>query len=486
MALNELLDTLRLDPEFMKNVAAWERLPARPARYAPYPDRLDRRLVELVERMGLAPLYTHQAQAIEAALDGQNVVLVTGTASGKSLAYHLTALQAILADPAATALYLFPTKALAQDQAASLAALLDQLEGSQSIGIHIYDGDTPQSHRARIRREGRIIISNPDMLHVGILPYHIQWERFFANLRLVVLDETHTYRGIFGSHMANVLRRLRRICRFHGSDPVFMCASATIANPVQLAERLIEAPVTLADQDGSPSGEKHVILYNPPVLNERLGVRRSYALETSALAGRFLAADIQTIVFARSRLTTEVVLGYVRDALSAQRRSAAVHGYRGGYLPLERREIEQGLREGTIQGVVATNALELGVDIGSLTASILAGYPGTIASTWQQIGRAGRRAEASVGVLVGSGAPLDQYILAHPAYLFERSPEQAMINPDNLAILVNHLRCAVFELPFAPDEPFGNFADVGSVLAVLAEEGEVHSSPSGYRWVPGA
>ncbi len=484
MNLQDLLDRLRLDASFMKNVATWERIPARPARCAEFPGALDRRLVELVRRMGMSPLYTHQAQAIEAILSGQNVILATGTASGKSLAYHLPTLQFALHNPAATALYLFPTKALAQDQAAALAELAGGLDAGPPIRFNVYDGDTPSDQRAKIRREGGVLITNPDMLHVGILPYHARWVGFFQNLRLVVLDEIHTYRGVFGSHMANVIRRLRRICRFHGRDPVFVCTSATIANPAELGEKLLEAPVMLIDADGAPRGEKHIILYNPPTIDERLGIRRSYTLEARRIAGRFLEADTQTIVFARARLTTEVLLGYLRDEVALLGLDpASVRGYRGGYLPLERREIERGLREGTVRGVVATNALELGVDIGAMGAAVLAGYPGTIASTWQQFGRAGRRADVSVGVLVASGAPLDQYIVMHPRYVFERPPEHALINPDNLVILVNHLRCAAYELAFEAGESFGGFEDAEAILKLLVEDGEVHASANTYRWV---
>jgi DEAD/DEAH box helicase domain-containing protein len=493
MDMTTLLDRLRMDRRFVENVAAWERLPARAARYAEFPAALDRRLIDVARHLGLSPLYTHQGQAVEAALSGQNVALVTGTASGKSLAYHLPTLHLMLQDPRATALYLFPTKALAQDQAAALGEILAALEPeppvtapvAAPVAVNVYDGDTPSGQRARIRRAGGVVISNPDMLHVGILPYHPRWVDFFENLQLVVLDELHTYRGIFGSHMANVIRRLRRVCRFYGSQPTFVCASATIANPAELAERLIEAPVTLIDEDGAPQGEKHIILYNPPTIDERLGLRRSYTLEARALAGRLLAAEVQTIVFARARLTTEVLLGYIRDEVEgAGGDPASVRGYRGGYLPLERREIERGLRSGAVQGVVATNALELGVDIGALGAAVLAGYPGTIASTWQQFGRAGRRADVSVGVLVASGAPLDQYIVTHPRYLFERPPEHALINPDNLAVLVDHLRCAVYELPFEAGESFGAFEDSEAVLALLAEEGgEIHASRGSFHWV---
>jgi DEAD/DEAH box helicase domain-containing protein len=484
MELASLLTEWRLDQRFSASVAAWERIPARPARYADPPSALDRRLIEMLNRLHCLPLYSHQAQAVEAALKGQNVVLVTGTASGKSLAYQLLALQFALQDPKSSSLYLFPTKALAQDQATALTRLISALDMTPPVTVRVYDGDTPQSRRSKMRHAGGIVISNPDMLHFGILPTHSRWADFFQNLRLVVLDELHTYRGIFGSHVANVIRRLRRICRFYGSNPIFVCASATIANPAELAEKLIEAPIVLVEQDGAPHGEKHIVLYNPPLLDAKLGIRRSYILEAADIAARLIASGIQTAVFARARLTTEVLLGYVRDRVEAVGMDASgVRGYRGGYLPLERREIEQGLRSGEVRGVVATNALELGVDIGALGAAVLAGYPGTLASTWQQFGRAGRRADVSVGVLVASATPLDQYIVTHPAYLFERPPEHALINPDNLVILFNHLRCAAYELPFEAGESFGTFDNVDMPLALLAETGEVYSSGGMHRWV---
>src|SRR5262249_51943957 len=322
-------------------------------------------------------------------------------------------------------------KALAQDQAAALGLLNDQLEdqGAAGVPVHIYDGDTPTSQRQSIRTRSGIMISNPDMLHRGILPHHTRWASFFENLHYVVIDELHAYRGVFGSHMANVMRRLRRICRFYGANPQFLCASATIANPRELAEKLVEAPVRVIDDNGAPQGEKHFLIYNPPVIDPALGIRRSYTLESRQIAGRFLAGNVQTIIFARARLVTEVLLGYVRDEVAfVGGDPAAVRGYRGGYLPHERRAIEQGLRQGDVRGVVATNALELGVDIGQLGAVIIAGYPGTLASTRQQAGRAGRRADTSAAVLVASGAPLDQYIAQHPRYLFERSVENARIN----------------------------------------------------------
>jgi DEAD/DEAH box helicase domain-containing protein len=479
------LDRLRLDPRFMANVAAWERLPAREARYGPFPPGLDPRLISNLQSRGILSLYSHQSHAIAAALRGDNVAVVTGTASGKTLCYNLPVLQALLADARARALYLFPTKALAQDQANELSQLTSNLQSP--IPVRLYDGDTPQAQRSAIRKAGGILISNPDMLHTGILPHHTKWESLFSNLHYVVLDELHTYRGVFGSHMANVLRRLRRICAFYGSAPQFICASATIANPKELAERLIEAPVTLVDEDGSPRAEKIVVLYNPPLIDPALGLRRSYLLETQRLAGEFLADDVQTAVFARTRNATEVLLGYVRDEAERRGRDPqAVRGYRGGYLPLERREIERGLRDGAVRGVVATNALELGVDIGQLGAVVIAGYPGTIASLWQQAGRAGRRAETSAVVMVASAAPLDQYLVTHPRYVFERSPEHALVNPDNLALLADHLRCAVFELPFQTGEAFGAFHDVDALLQALAEEGELHQSNGTYRWVADA
>ncbi len=482
MSLSAVLSALRQDPDFMRCVTAWERIPARAARTAPWPVGLDPRLIATAQAQGIEQPYTHQAQAIEAALAGRHVVMATSTASGKTLAYNLPVLQALLNAPAACALYLFPTKALAHDQIANLQSLISNLQ--PPISVRPYDGDTPQSHRAAIRRDARLLVTNPDMLHTGILPHHTRWARLFANLRYVVLDELHTYRGVFGGHVANLLRRLRRVCRFYGADPRFICASATIANPRQLAERLIEAPVTLVDDDGAPRGDKHVILYNPPLVDAQLGIRRGAALAAKDIAARFLQADVQTIVFARARLTTEVLLGYLRDAIAAEGGNAqAVQGYRGGYLPNERRAIERGLREGTVRGVVATNALELGVDIGQLSACVMAGYPGTVASAWQQAGRAGRRAGVSVAVLVASALPLDQYLITHPRYFFGQPVEQALLDPDNLAILANHLACAAFELPFERGEPFGAFADAEAVLETLVEEGMVHRSGDRYAWI---
>ena len=482
MILNKLLRELRLDSQFTPQVTAWQRLPARPARTADPPSGLDSRLMAALRARGIEQLYTHQAQAAEAALRGENVVVVTPTASGKTLCYNLPVLHALLSDPLARGLYLFPTKALAQDQLHELGEFAAAL--GTNLRANTYDGDTPASRRSKVRRQARLIVTNPDMLHLGVLPHHTQWAEFFENLCYIVLDEIHAYRGVFGSHVANVLRRLRRVCSFYGSRPQFICASATIANPAEHAEGLIEAPVTLVNENGAPSGEKHFIFYNPPLVDEQLGIRRSPLLEAQAVARRFLSADVQTIVFTRARLAVEVLLTYLRDfAVNEGRPPESVRGYRGGYLPDERRAIERGLRQGKVRGVVATNALELGIDIGRLSACIMTGYPGTIASTWQQAGRAGRTADVSAAVLVAGGSPLDQYMIAHPRFFFERSPEHALINPDNLVLLLNHLRCAAFELPFAQGESFGLSPDTETLLDFLAEEGVLVKSGQNWHWM---
>lgn len=491
MGLEQVLDQIKQDPQFAARIQVWRQAPPREARYAEFPAGIDPRVRQALALRGIERLYTHQGQAVEAALRGEHVVVVTPTASGKTLCYNLPVLSRLLAEPDARALYLFPTKALAQDQLTELGALraalseVDPGAAVKALPVHTYDGDTPQSTRSSIRKTARIVISNPDMVHTAILPHHTRWAAFFRGLRYVVLDEIHTYRGVFGSHVANVLRRLKRICAFYGARPQFICASATIANPQQLAESLVEEPFTLvgSEEDGSPQGQKHFLFYNPPMVDQELGIRRSAVVDTRLLAERFLEAGVQTIVFARARLTTEVLLTYLRDA--AQREGlplSQVQGYRGGYLAHERRDIERGLRERQVLSVVATNALELGINIGHLDACIMTGYPGTIASTWQQAGRAGRRAETSAAVLVAGASPLDQYMATHPDYFFGRSPERALLNPDNLVIVVSHLRCAAFELPFAQDESFGRFPHTQEVLRYLEEEGLVRLSGRQWHW----
>jgi DEAD/DEAH box helicase domain-containing protein len=489
MSLESLLLQFRADRSFMRDVAAWERVSARPAQYAPFPTTLDQRLLKALRSRGIDQLYTHQAAAVEAVARGQNPVVVTSTASGKTLCYNLPVLNTLLRDRKANALYLFPTKALAHDQLVTLNEFIGDL--GQPIAVQAYDGDTSREKRKAARSAGGVLITNPDMLHTGILPHHTQWAAFFQSLRYIVVDELHTYRGIFGSHFANVVRRLKRICRFYGSQPQFILSSATIANPQQLAQRLIEEDVTLIDDDGAPRGEKHWILINPPLIDPAIGQRRSVILQSRDLAARCLQADVQTIVFARARLTTEVLLTYLREAIASDGDDPAkVHGYRGGYLAEERRTIEKGLRDGSIRGVVSTNALELGVDIGQLDVAVLAGYPGTIASTLQQAGRAGRRSNVSAALIVASASPLDQFIVTHPRYFFERSPEHGLVAPDNLIILTNHLKCATFELPFEAGEKFGRFEQTDELLEALAEEGILHKQtapkptlPDRYFWM---
>src|SRR5215210_6996133 len=463
-------------------VTAAHRMPAIAASFAPYPDGTDARLVSALAARGVDQLYTHQAEAFAHVLDGRDVVTVTPTASGKTLCYNAPVLNAILQDPGTRALYLFPTKALAQDQLSELHALSQLVqEGTDTqIGVFTYDGDTPSDARRAIRGKAHVVLSNPDMVHSGILPHHPRWAKLFENLRYVVVDELHAYRGVFGSHLANILRRLQRVCRHYGSDPVFICSSATIANPRELAESLTGRRFQLVEQNGAPRGEKFFLFVNPPVVNAELGIRRSYLHETRRVAMEFLKQNLQIIVFAQSRLAVEILTTYLKDTFHGPPGSQEmIRGYRGGYLPNRRREIEKGLRDANVRAVVSTNALELGIDIGALDVSVMAGYPGTIASTWQRAGRAGRRNTRSAAVLVASSAPIDQFIVRNPSYFFDSSPEHALINPDNLHILLDHVKCSAFELPFASGEHFGvegrrGEVDVQAILSVLAEEGFVH------------
>ena len=457
-------------------VTAVRRMAPSAPRYAPFPDNVDARLRQVLGARGIEQLYTHQAAAVEHALAGRNVVVTTPTASGKTLCYNAPVLTSILKDASARALYLFPTKALAQDQLAELHDLADRLShlSELEIGVFTYDGDTPQDARRAVRGRAHVVLSNPDMVHSGILPHHPRWAKLFENLRYVVIDELHAYRGVFGSHLTNVLRRMRRICQHYGSNPTFICSSATIANPKELAEALVEQPFELVSESGAPRGEKFFLFVNPPVVNQQLGIRRSYLAETRRIAGEFLKRQLQLIVFAQSRLTTEILTTYLKDDFGGQPGTPdQIRGYRGGYLPQRRREIEKGLREGSVRAVVSTNALELGIDIGALDVCVMAGYPGTIAATWQRAGRAGRRSSRSAAVLVASSAPLDQFVVRNPSYFFDAPPEHALINPDNLHILVDHVKCAAFELPFTTSEQYGRH-NVQEVLGVLEESGFVH------------
>ncbi|MGC1375524.1 MAG: DEAD/DEAH box helicase [Anaerolineales bacterium] len=495
MSLDSLFSHWRTDPDTASNITTWRILPARPAVFADFPADLPPQLVAALRERGLSALYSHQAEAWKHTRLGENVVLATGTASGKTLGYNLPVIAALLENPDARALYLFPTKALTQDQLSVISVLW-------SVKAAIYDGDTPASHRKAIRSEARILLSNPDMLHTGILPHHTNWAEFFGNLRFVVIDEMHTYRGVFGSHVANVLRRLRRVAHFYGAQPQFILTSATIGNPAKLAARLIEAPVTLIDADGSARGERHFLIYNPPVVDAALGLRKSAVQESVRLSQDLLKHDVQSVVFARSRRGVEMLLKYLQEMQENREKRiensksetdyspiptlySLVRGYRSGYLPGQRREIEKGLRDGTVKLVVATNALELGIDIGGLGAALLVGYPGTIASVTQQAGRAGRGDDPAAAMLVATASPLDQFLAHHPEYFFARSPEQALINPDHLLILLNHLRCALFELPFQKGEFFGGL-DVDEFLEFLVANRESHLSNDKYFWMADA
>jgi DEAD/DEAH box helicase domain-containing protein len=455
-------------------------IPATAARFAPLPVDLRRDLAAALASRGIESLYSHQADAYRAVRNGRHLVVVTPTASGKTLCYNLPVLQRLLENPDRRALYVFPTKALAQDQLAELSALKHGLP--IDLRVDTYDGDTAPGRRTAIREGGHIVMTNPDMLHAGVLPHHTRWRRLFSSLDFVVIDELHTYRGLFGSQVANVIRRLKRICAFYGSKPIFICASATIANPLELAKNLLEEEnIELVDRSGAPRGERRLIFYNPPLLNREMGVRRSSMLEARRIAAPWIRAGVQTIVFCRSRLQVEVMLSYLRQDLAPRLDvNQRVRGYRAGYLPLHRREIEAGLRSGSITSVVSTNALELGIDIGTLQTAILVGYPGTIASTWQQLGRAGRRS-GSVGVFVASSSPLDQFIVRHPEYFLSSDPEEGLVDPNNLLLLAAHLQAGLFELPFEAEEHLGR-ADVQDLLTLFEEDGSATRSAGRWFW----
>jgi DEAD/DEAH box helicase domain-containing protein len=478
--VREVLDDFALRDRDGETLTAVRHFPARPAQWADFPGWIHADLRAAYQAKHIERLYSHQAAAAEAVHDAQNIVIVTPTASGKTLCYNLPVINAILGNPDTRAIYLFPTKALAQDQLAEIHDLNQRLENR--FGVFTYDGDTPSDARQTIREQGQIVLTNPDMLHTGMLPHHTRWTRLFENLRYIVLDELHTYRGVFGSHLGNVLRRLRRIANFYGCRPQFICCSATIANPGELAATLLETHVEVLNSNGAPCAEKTFVFYNPPVVNRALGIRRSYINESCRVTQEFLKRDLQTMLFANSRLHTELMLTYLQQANpQPPGRSTTIRGYRGGYLPNQRREIERGLRDGQIRGVVSTSALELGIDVGSLDTVVMAGYPGTIAATWQRAGRAGRRSGSSCAVLVASSSPLDQFIVRNPDYFFGNTPEHAFIQPDNLEILINHLKCAAFELPIGPEDRFGA-VDVQEICARLAEAGFLHRSGENYYW----
>jgi DEAD/DEAH box helicase domain-containing protein len=508
MSLENLLDKWKADPEITDNITVWHTIHAREPIWEPIPDDIHPTLRVLLDNIGIHQLYAHQAAAWRTVNAGNHMVVVTGTSSGKTLCYNLPVLDRLLKEPDSHALYLYPTKALAQDQENSLRHMMcASMQGSigtepTTISAEIYDGDTPSHSRSSIRSSARLILTNPDMLHAAILPHHTVWAKFFRTLRFVVLDEMHVYRGVFGSHVSNVVRRLKRIARFYGSNPQFILTSATIANPEELAKSLIEpettnADITLLADDGSALGQKTFVIYNPPVVNKELGLRRSPFQDSIRLASDLLAYNVQTILFARSRRSVELILSSLRQQIPSHLQTTGIYtlgtnssnetirGYRSGYLPKQRRAIERGLRHGEIKAVVATNALELGIDIGKLGAAILVGYPGTITATWQQAGRAGRSEKASLAVMVAGSDPLDQFLASHPEYFFNRTPEHAYLDPDNPLILLSHIRCAAFELPFRKGEGFGKIDSTHLVefLDFLTDEGYTHKSNGSYFWV---
>ncbi|MGA9521628.1 MAG: DEAD/DEAH box helicase [Myxococcaceae bacterium] len=476
--LSTVLDGWERDTSLSRCFVLDEEVPGRNATFAPIPEKLAPNVRASLENRGVSQLYSHQAQAFELATAGKSFVIATPTASGKSLCYNLPLLDTCARDPEARALYIFPTKALSRDQEEALRGMMR--DAGLPHGAITFDGDTPGDARRAARERSGVILTNPDMLHTGILPHHAGWARLFASLRYVVIDELHTYRGVFGSHLANVLRRLDRVARFHGAKPTFIFASATIGNPKEHASRMLGRDVELIGESGAPTGSRRVMVYNPPVVNPELGIRASYLKTAVRLVGDLVRRNVPTILFGQSRNSVEVMLKYLRDRLVQDRIDpTTIMGYRGGYLPGTRRNIEAQLRAGEVKCVVATNALELGIDIGSLDAVVCAGYPGSVAALWQRFGRAGRRQGQSLALLVTSSAPLDQYLANDPKYLTGAPVEEARIDPDNVEILIQHLKCAAFELPFEEGEGFRDVQaqPTADALEYLASHQVLHPSP---------
>lgn len=478
--VKELIEQWQSDPKMQSRVQHITVIPEIEASYASFPEKLHPSIKKALATRNITQLYTHQREAFDYAMEGQSFTAVTPTASGKSLCYHLPVLQKIMEDSSARALYLFPTKALAQDQKSEMNAIIEAM--GEDILSYTYDGDTSPGIRQKVRKAGHIVMTNPDMLHSGILPHHTKWVSLFENLKFIVVDELHTYKGVFGSHVAHVLRRLQRICRYYGSNPIFICTSATIQNPHELAETLTNTKHQLIEKNGAPAGKKTFLFYNPPIVNETFGVRRSAILEVKDIAKKLYEAEIQTIIFAKSRVRVEMLVTYLKSLTNQRIHDESVRGYRGGYLPSERRVIEKGLRDGTIQTVVSTNALELGVDIGQLQACIMTGYPGNIASAWQQAGRAGRRQDDALIIYVAQSTALDQYIIQHPNYLLGNKPEEARVYPENMLIMMDHLKCAAFELPFKQGENYAEF-DVEDFLEYLSEEKILLKTSNTWHWM---
>ena len=481
LSLSEWLSRAENDRRFRENATSIIHIPESAGSFVPYPQWVDPAIRKVLVERGITRLYSHQARAIDLVHEGKDVVLVTPTASGKTLCYNIPVLQKIMEEPETRAIYLFPTKALANDQMTEVHSLIGELKAD--IKTFTYDGDTPDDARQAIRKQGHVVVTNPDMLHAGILPHHTKWQKLFSNLKYVVVDELHVYRGVFGSHVTNVFRRLKRICRFYGQEPVFICCSATVANPKEHAEDLIEKDFVLIGESGAPRSAKTFILYNPPIVNRELGIRQSALTPARTMMSDLIGNRIQTIAFTTSRLSVEVLTKYLKDSHGPKipGKDHYVTGYRGGYLPNLRRQIEKGLRERSVMGVVSTNALELGIDIGDLEACLMVGYPGSIASAWQQAGRAGRRAGESLAILIARSNPMDQFIVENPDYFFTRSPEACRVNPDNLLILLHHIKSAAFELPFEEGEKFGK-EDLMELLSYLEEKGVLHRVEKRWHW----
>ncbi len=484
MDIDSILSVWDKNPEISSNLASWVKTPPKQGDFRDFPGQLEPTLTQNLLAEGIHALFYHQAKAYEILKQGENLVIATGTASGKTLCYNLPVLDTLLKDKNATALYLFPTKALAQDQVKHVQTLIGNQKRNGTIHVGIYDGDTPSNHRSDIRNSANILITNPDMLHQGILPHHTNWRRFLGGLRYVIIDEIHTYRGVFGSHVANIIRRLKRIAAFYGAFPQFVMTSATIGNPEELSQKLIEMPVSTLKEDGSPHGEKNFLIYNPPLINEQLGIRKSVLQTSIHLSKQLLAAGRQSLIFARTRRTVEMILTYLQDGVDPSTRSL-IRGYRSGYLKADRREIEDGFKNGKIRLVVATSALELGIDIGELESVLMAGYPGSIARTLQQAGRAGRKLQSSIAVLLAAPDAMDQYLAHHPEYLTERNPEAVLIDPDNLSILLQHLRCACFELPMSVGDRFGQAPQdlIKNLLDVLVANELLVKQGNKYFWI---
>lgn len=479
--MSSLLRSLKSDPSFIDNVTRWEVIPDRSGVSEPFPVDLNPKIKKALGQQGIHQLFCHQNSTYQAVRNGCNVCLVTPSASGKTLSYNLPIVQSLAESPDSSAMYLFPTKALAHDQILTLKQFIT--DSSNDIPAYSFDGDSVQSSKTEIRNNGRIILTNPDMLHMGILPKHTQWKRFFTGLQFIVIDELHIYRGLFGSHLSNLIRRLRRIVKFYGREPQFVCCSATIGNPHELSYEITGDESILIENDGSPKGEKHFLMYNPPFNTGEGSIRPNVVDKASEVAFRLLKDRLKTIFFFRSRTNVELFGKYLRTRIEGSGNFdlyKTVATYRGGYLPRERRNIEKGFRDGDLLCVASTNALELGIDVGELDASVIVGFPGTIASCWQQAGRAGRKGDISLAIFIASSAPIDQFIVRNPSYFFDKTPESGYVDRNNFQILFDHLRCSVFELPYSQCDNYG--PEVSDILSYLSGIRQIKRVDDKWYW----